>query len=60
MDELTAEVIETVDKEELIDEIMDRYGQEILQLVYSYVKNKGLAEDLTQEIFIKCYKALHT
>lgn len=60
MDELTAEVIGTVDKEALIDEIMDRYGQEILQLVYSYVKNKGLAEDLTQEIFIKCYKALHT
>ncbi|MEH7353641.1 sigma-70 family RNA polymerase sigma factor [Neobacillus drentensis] len=60
MEELTAEVIETEDKEVLIDEIMIRYGQEILQLVYSYVKNKGLAEDLTQDIFIKCYKSLHT
>ncbi|WML39785.1 sigma-70 family RNA polymerase sigma factor [Neobacillus sp. OS1-2] len=60
MEELTAEVIETEDKETLIDEIMTRYGQDILQLVYSYVKNKGLAEDLTQDIFIKCYNSLHT
>jgi RNA polymerase sigma-70 factor (ECF subfamily) len=60
MEELTLEVFETEDKEALVDEIMNRYGQEILQLVYSYVKNKGLAEDLTQDIFIKCYKALHT
>lgn len=60
MEELTAELIETEDKEALIDEIMTRYGHEILQLVYSYVKNKGLAEDLTQDIFIKCYKSLHT
>lgn len=60
MEEFTAKAIETIEKEALIDEIMDSYGQEILQLVYSYVKNKGLAEDLTQEIFIKCYKALHT
>jgi RNA polymerase sigma-70 factor (ECF subfamily) len=60
VEELTADVIETEDKEVLIDEIMTRYGQEILQLVYSYVKNQGLAEDLTQDIFIKCYKSLHT
>jgi RNA polymerase sigma-70 factor (ECF subfamily) len=29
-------------------------------LVYSYVKDAVVAEDLTQEIFIKCYKALPT
>ena len=60
MDELTAEVFEIEDKEELIGEIMNKYGQEILQLVYSYVNNKEVAEDLTQDIFIKCYKSLHT
>ncbi|CEG25537.1 sigma-70 family RNA polymerase sigma factor [Bacillus sp. B-jedd] len=48
------------DKEETIDHLMTAYGQEILQLVYSYVKNKAVAEDLTQEIFIKCFKSLHT
>ena len=60
MDELTAEVFEIEDKEDLIDEIMNKYGQEILQLVYSYVNNKEVAEDLTQDIFVKCYKSLHT
>ncbi|MFD2444166.1 sigma-70 family RNA polymerase sigma factor [Bacillus sp. CGMCC 1.16607] len=60
MDELTAEIFEIEDKEALIDEIMNRYGQEILQLVYSYVNNKEVAEDLTQDIFIKCYKSIHT
>lgn len=48
------------DDESLLDEMMALYGQDILQLVYSYVKDTVVAEDLTQEIFIKCYKALPT
>jgi RNA polymerase sigma-70 factor, ECF subfamily len=50
----------TEDKDLLIDEIMNQYGQEILRLAYSYVNNKEIAEDLTQDIFVKCYKNLHT
>lgn len=60
MDEITAEMNELENGAEAIDEIMIRYGQEILQLSFSYVKNKQIAEDLTQEIFVKCYKSLHT
>ena len=60
VDELTVEAFEIEDKEGLIDEIMNKYGQEVLQLVYSYVNNKEVAEDLTQDIFVKCYKFLHT
>nr|WP_202441457.1 sigma-70 family RNA polymerase sigma factor [Bacillus thuringiensis] len=60
VDELTIEAFEIEDKEDLIDEIMNKYGQEVLQLVYSYVNNKEVAEDLTQDIFVKCYKSLHT
>ncbi|MFJ7678678.1 sigma-70 family RNA polymerase sigma factor [Peribacillus sp. NPDC097198] len=48
------------DNEALFDEMMSLYGQDILQLVYSYVKDPVVAEDLTQEIFIKSYKALPT
>ena len=48
------------DKELLVDKMMEQYGQEILQLAYSYVNNKTIAEDLTQDIFVKCYKNLHT
>jgi len=60
VDELTTEFLEIENKEVLIEEIMNKYGQEILQLVYSYVNNKEVAEDLTQDIFVKCYKSLHT
>lgn len=60
MQDIILEAFETEEKPELIDAIMKKYGQEILQLVYSYVKNKAIAEDLTQDIFVKCYKSLHT
>lgn len=60
MEEVIVKAIETEDREVLMDEIMSRHGQDILRLVYSYVNNKELAEDLTQDIFVKCYKSLHT
>lgn len=59
MEESLTELLVLDDREEIIDKIMELYGQDILQLVFSYVKNKEVAEDLTQEIFIKCYKNLH-
>ncbi|MEK5038642.1 sigma-70 family RNA polymerase sigma factor [Sporosarcina sp. FSL K6-3457] len=60
MEEVIVKALETEDREVLMDEIMTRHGQDILRLVYSYVNNKELAEDLTQDIFVKCYKSLHT
>lgn len=60
MEERIVEALETEDREVLMDEIMTRHGQDILRLVYSYVNSKELAEDLTQDIFVKCYKSLHT
>ncbi|MET1177338.1 sigma-70 family RNA polymerase sigma factor [Peribacillus simplex] len=60
MEEFVLKWSQMKDDESLLDEIMSLYGQDILQLVYSYVKDPVVAEDLTQEIFIKCYKALST
>ncbi|ADU31935.1 RNA polymerase factor sigma C [Evansella cellulosilytica DSM 2522] len=39
-----------------IDDLMDQYSDVELHLVYTYVKNRTVAEDLTQVIFIKCYE----
>lgn len=58
VEDFLAEAFEMGDESALFDEIMQVYGQDILQLVFSYVKNKTVAEDLTQEIFVKCYQAL--
>lgn len=44
--------------EQIIDQLMDSYSDDVLHLVFSYVKNRTTAEDLTQEIFIKCYEKL--
>ncbi|PEO45112.1 RNA polymerase factor sigma C [Bacillus sp. AFS026049] len=60
MEEFVLKWSQIKDDESLLDEMMSLYGQDILQLVYSYVKDAVVAEDLTQEIFIKCYKALPT
>ena len=60
MEKYIIEAVQLDDKESLIDDIIRNYGQDVLQLVFSYVHNKAAAEDLTQEIFVKCYKNLHT
>ena len=45
-------------KETLIKQLMDDYAQDIIWLIYSYVKDQNIAEDLTQEVFIKAFKKL--
>ncbi|MET4558860.1 RNA polymerase sigma-70 factor (ECF subfamily) [Lysinibacillus parviboronicapiens] len=45
-------------KETIITQLMNDYAQDIIWLIYSYVKDKNVAEDLTQEVFIKAYKKL--
>lgn len=42
--------------ESILYEIMSEYGTQIFRLVYSYVKNRETAEDLTQEVFIKVHR----
>lgn len=60
MDSYSIEKTKLLPYETIIDDLMTDYGQDILQLVMQYVHNLTVAEDLTQEIFVKCYKALPT
>lgn len=54
---LTGEVDE--DKLEVqIAELVDEHSKKIYLLAYSYVQDKGSAEDIAQEVFLKCYKNL--
>ncbi|WP_280771555.1 sigma-70 family RNA polymerase sigma factor [Salipaludibacillus daqingensis] len=46
------------DREQIIDQLMNEYSDRILHLAFTYVRNRATAEDLTQEIFIKCYEKL--
>ena len=43
----------------VLNELMDLYSQNVYLLAYSFVKDKGLAEDISQDVFIKCFKHLN-
>ncbi|MBX0356938.1 sigma-70 family RNA polymerase sigma factor [Halobacillus sp. Nhm2S1] len=47
------------DKEILVD-LMESYGAMVVRIAFTYVKDRQLAEDLAQEVFIRCYQHLHT
>ena len=49
--------ISEVEKGKFIDDLMNVHSRKVYLLAYSYVKDKGLAEDIAQEVFIKCYKS---
>lgn len=38
-----------------IADLMKTYGNDVLRTAYSYVKDRDVAEDLFQEVFIKAY-----
>ncbi|MFP7296653.1 sigma-70 family RNA polymerase sigma factor [Neobacillus niacini] len=40
--------------------LMDEYGDMVVRLAFTYVKQKQLAEDISQEVFISCFKSLDT
>ena len=46
------------DKDYLLDKIMIEYGNELVRLAFSYVKDAEIAKDIVQNTFVKCYKNL--
>jgi RNA polymerase sigma-70 factor (ECF subfamily) len=41
------------------EKLMDKYYKRVMNLAYRFVGNKDIAEDLTQDVFIKVYKNVH-
>jgi RNA polymerase sigma-70 factor, ECF subfamily len=48
-----------VSGERLIENLIDEYEAQVTKLVYLYVKDWSTAQDITQEVFIKAFHALH-
>jgi RNA polymerase sigma-70 factor, ECF subfamily len=44
-----------IDKDQLLEEMMLEHGNSVLYLAYSYVKDRSIAEDIAQEVFLKAY-----
>ncbi|KAA0547001.1 sigma-70 family RNA polymerase sigma factor [Bacillus sp. BGMRC 2118] len=43
-------------REEIFSELIDVMGTKIMRLAFTYVKDEKIAEDITQEVFLRCYK----
>lgn len=50
--------MQQLNKDELLREAMNEYGNELTRLAYSYVQDISTAEDITQDVFFKCYTKL--
>lgn len=46
------------EKEYVLEKVMIEYGNELMRLAFSYVKDAESAKDIVQNAFIKCYKNL--
>ncbi|MFD1851427.1 sigma-70 family RNA polymerase sigma factor [Oceanobacillus bengalensis] len=44
------------EKDYILEKMMIEYGNELVRLAFSYVKDTEIAKDLVQNTFIKCYK----
>ncbi len=44
----------------LLSDLMSQHGNELTNLAYSYLHDWGQAEDVVQEVFVKCYQKLAT
>lgn len=49
-----------MNNEEALEEIMQKYGEEIKRLVYTYTKSWAQADDVTQDVFVSIYMKFHT
>ncbi|MCM3718208.1 sigma-70 family RNA polymerase sigma factor [Fictibacillus phosphorivorans] len=47
--------LQGLSQEEWLVQLMERYEDKVIRLAYTYVKDRKLAEDLTQEVFVKCF-----
>ncbi|GAA0343490.1 sigma-70 family RNA polymerase sigma factor [Bacillus carboniphilus] len=47
-----------LNKDELLEWLMKEYGQSITRIAFTYTRERQLAEDIAQEVFIKCYQKL--
>jgi len=47
-------------KEKFIERVIDQYSQAIIWLSYTYVKDRQIAEEVTQDVFLTCFHKIDT
>lgn len=49
-----------LNRNEKLKWLMRTYGNDVIRVAYIYLKQKQLAEDVAQDVFIKCYEKMDT
>ena len=60
VDDSHSELLTDMNREEKLKWLMKTYGNDVVRIAFSYLKQKQLAEDVAQEVFIKCYEKMDT
>ena len=55
---LNSEPLNHLNREDKLKWLMKTYGDDVIRIAYTYLKQKQLAEDVAQEVFIKCYEKM--
>jgi RNA polymerase sigma-70 factor (ECF subfamily) len=58
VDDSKSEPLNYLNREEKLKWLMKKYGNDVIKIAYTYLKQKQLAEDVAQDVFIKCYKKM--
>lgn len=53
-----SEPLNYLNREEKLKWLMKTYGNDVIRIAYTYLKQKQLAEDVAQDVFIKCYEKM--
>lgn len=46
-------------QDELFDDLVTQYGEALMRLAYTYVKNTAMAEDVVQDVFLTAYEKMN-
>ncbi|WP_373229669.1 sigma-70 family RNA polymerase sigma factor [Cohnella sp.] len=52
-------MVESEDNNALLDELMKAYGNDVWNYAFSITRKRDLADDITQEVFIKVFRNMH-
>ena len=50
--------VKNLNREEKLKWLMNTFGNDIIRIAFTYLKQKELAEDVAQDVFIKCYEKM--
>ncbi|MEH7356833.1 sigma factor [Neobacillus drentensis] len=60
VNESKSESLNHLNQEEKLKWLMKNYGNDVIRIAYIYLKQKQFAEDVAQDVFIKCYEKMDT